>query len=134
MDDFFWKNFENFSMETPIEIIIELKQVEKLVDQPQHNMCFFHLLFKTFSTRFRRAHKRVKSYYKKKLIFLWKFCNFWGLWRFGLPFPYLTFFGMLLSVAHLYSSRTFQRAIVELCRRQGSKVIEGTTDGRQSEI
>jgi hypothetical protein len=39
---------------------------------------------------------------------------------------------MFLSVAHLYSSRPFQRAIVELCERQGSKVIE-ETDGRTTD-
>jgi hypothetical protein len=45
----------------------------------------------------------------------------------------LQFFGMFLSVVHLYSSRPFQRAIVELCRRQGSKVIEETDDGRRTD-
>jgi hypothetical protein len=43
-----------------------------------------------------------------------------------------------MSIAHLYTSRPFQQAIVELCRRQGLKVIEDTdgrtTDGRQSDI
>jgi hypothetical protein len=36
-----------------------------------------------------------------------------------------------IKVARLYSLRPFQRAIVELCLRQNSKVIE-TTDGQKT--
>jgi hypothetical protein len=36
----------------------------------------------------------------------------------------------VLSILHIYSSRPFQRAIVELIKRQGSKVINRTTDDK----
>jgi hypothetical protein len=46
----------------------------------------------------------------------------------------------IVSVLHIYFSRPFQSAIVELIKRQKSKVIarrrttDGRTDGRQSDI
>jgi hypothetical protein len=59
------------------------------------------------------------------------FCFFKILKSVGIFYPtgpYNPINSNILSVLQIYASRPFQRAIVELIKRQGSKVIEGTTD------